>query len=375
MNERDKKQSEDNDYLWDRTGEPDLEIQGLEQVLEEFRATSVVPPLFPRLDPATPRSSWWQAISSNVWAPRFAAATLTLAAITIAFLLSSRAPAPSRDSNGWNVELTETQSDSSGTTGNPKRKTQLQIGEALETDRASKASVSVADIGRIELEPMTRLRLLQSAEGHKRVALDRGTIHATIWAPPGEFVMDTPSAVAVDLGCMYTLHVDETGAGLLRTTLGWVGFQSSGHESFIPAGAAVATYAHTGPGLPYFEDASEAFRSAISQFDSPTEPYEQRATALRVILSEARSRDGLTLWHLLSRVEERDRPSVYDRLDALVPPPHGVTRAGVLHLDRAMLDSWWNALDLGDISLWRRFEQSWTAPGTRLRTDHPIQPK
>jgi hypothetical protein len=375
MNERDKKQTEDNAYLWDRTGEPDPEIQGLEQALEEFRATSVVPPIFPRLDPAPQRTSWWLQISSNVWAPRFAAGTLTLAAITLALLLSSRAPAPSRDNNGWSVELTEAQSDNSPTAANPKRKTQLQIGEALETDRVSTASIAVADIGRIELEPMTRLRLLQSAQGHKRVALDRGTIHATIWAPPGEFVMDTPSAVAVDLGCMYTLHVDETGAGLLRTTLGWVGFQSSGHESFIPAGAAVATYAHTGPGLPYFEDASEAFRSAISQFDSPAAPGAQRATALHVILSEARPRDGLTLWHLVSRVDEIDRPAVYDRLGALVPPPHGVTRAGILHVDRAMLDIWWNALDLGNIGLWRRFEQSWTAPGTRSRTDHEIQPK
>jgi hypothetical protein len=375
MNERDKKQTEDSDYLWDRTGEPDPEIQGLEHVLEEFRATSVIPPAFPRLGPAPQRSSWWRALSSNVWAPRFAAATLTLAAITLAYLLSSRAPAPSHDNNGWSVELTETQSDTSGTTGNPKRKTQLQVGEALETDRVSKASIAVADIGRIELEPMTRLRLLQSAEGHKRVALDRGTIRATIWAPPGEFVMDTPSAVAVDLGCMYTLHVDESGAGLLRTTLGWVGFQSSGHESFIPAGAAVATYAHTGPGLPYFEDASEAFRSAISRFDSPTEPYAQRADALRIILSEARPRDGLTLWHLLSRVDESDHAAVYDRLNALVPPPQSVTRAGILHLDRAMLDAWWNALDLGDIGLWRHFEQSWTAPGTPSKADREIQPK
>ena len=375
MSEQYKKQTEDNDYLWDRTGEPDPEIQRLEQVLEEFRSTSLVPPVFPRLDPAPPRSSWWLAISSNVWAPRFAAATLTLAAITIAFLLSSRAPAPSRDNNGWSVELTETQSDNSPAAANPKIKIQLQIGEALETDRVSTASIAVADIGRIELEPMTRLRLLQSAEGHKRVALDRGTIHATIWAPPGEFVMDTPSAVAVDLGCMYTLHVDESGAGLLRTTLGWVGFQSSGHESFIPAGAAVATYAHTGPGLPYFEDASDAFRSAITQFDSPTRSYEQHATALHVILREARPRDGLTLWHLLCRVDESDRPAVYDRLDALVPSPRAVTRAGILRLDRAMLDSWWNALDLGDISLWRHFEQSWTAPGTPSKVDRESQPK
>jgi hypothetical protein len=44
---------------------------------------------------------------------------------------------------------------------------------------------------------------------HDCLAMDTGnnrrTIHAYIWAPPGEFVVDTPSAVTVDLGCACTL--------------------------------------------------------------------------------------------------------------------------------------------------------------------------
>jgi hypothetical protein len=354
------KKTEQNEYLWDLNGEPDAEIQRLEQALEEFRATSLVPPAFSAINSAHQRSSWWLAITSNAWAPRFAAATLILAAITIALLLSPRESRSSHDDNSWSVELTAAQSDSAHTAGAPKRKAQIQIGEVFETDRTSKANIAVSNIGHLELEPMTRLRLLQSGEARKRVALDHGTIHAVIWAPPGEFVMDTPSAIAVDLGCMYTLHVDEAGSGLLQTTLGWVGFRSKGHESFIPAGAAAAIYAHTGPGLPYFEDASEAFHSAVSQFDSVKESSVQRSTALRVILREARPRDGLTLWHLLSRASEVDRPAVYDRLAALTPPPPDTTREGILHLDPTMLDWWWNALDLGDIGLWRHWERSWT---------------
>ena len=359
MSEQHKQQAGHDEYLWQGSGKPDAEIQRLEQALEEFRATSLVPPAFPVIDYAPGRSAWWLAITSNIWVPRFAAAILTLAAFTIALVLSlSESPSPG--GNGWSVELTEAQADSSLTAGKPKRKMQMQVGEAFETDRISKANIAVADIGRLELEPMTRLRLLQSAAGRKRIALDRGTIHVAIWAPPGEFVVDTPSAVAVDLGCMYTLSIEENGNGLLRTTLGWVGFQSNGHESFIPAGAAAATYAESGPGLPFFEDASGLFRSAISRFDSAKEGSAQRTAAQQVILRLARPRDGLTLWHLLSRVSPVDRQAVYERLSALIPPPAGTTREGILRLDRTMLDSWWNALDFGDIGLWRHWERSWT---------------
>jgi hypothetical protein len=363
MSEQRKTRTEDDGYLWNRTGTPDAEIQRLEQVLAEFRTTNLATPVFPRVDPAPEQSSWWRRITSNVWTPRFAAVTLTFAAVTIALFLSSRESTRSHQITGWNVELADVGPDNSVTAGSLTRKTELRIGEALETDSASRATIAVVDIGRLEVAASTRLRLLQSVEGRKRVALDHGTIQATIWAPPGEFVVDTPSAVAVDLGCMYTLHVDESGSGLLRTTLGWVGFRSTGHESFIPAGAAAAIYSQTGPGLPYFENATDSFRAAISQFDSGSDASAQRATALRIILREARAPDAMTLWHLLARVGEADRPAVYDRLAALVPPPPGVTRENTLRLDRTMLDVWWNALDLGDIGLWRHFEQSWADTG------------
>src|SRR5262249_28669805 len=152
------------------------------------------------------------------------------------------------------------------------------------------------------------------------------------------FVVDTPSATAVDLGCMYTLQVDESGGGLLRTTLGWVGFRSHGRESFIPAGAAAVMRAQSGPGTPYFEDASEGFRATLSEFDTQLDAAGRHA-ALQRILHEARFHDALSLWHLLSRVDEADRGSVLDRLSTLVPPPAGATREGILRLDRGMLDA------------------------------------
>src|SRR5262249_20532858 len=152
----------------------------------------------------------------------------------------------------------------------------LQVGEAVETDADTTATLAAAGVGRLELEPMSRLRLLQSRSGRQQVALDRGTIHATIWAAPGQFVVDTPSAVAVDLGCMYTLQVDESGSGTLRTTLGWVGFHRDNRESFIPAGAACSTRPESGPGTPYFEDASETLRAALARFDATAAESSER---------------------------------------------------------------------------------------------------
>ena len=160
--------------------------------------------------------------------------------------------------------------------------------------------------------------------------------------------------------------MDDSGAGLVRTSLGWVGFKLNGHESFIPAGAACATKPKVGPGTPYFEDAPATFRAALARFDFADSTSQQRAGDLAIVLGESRKRDALTLWHLLTRVEEEQRVPVYDRLASLAPPPAGVTKEGILRLDQPMLDLWWNQLGFDDISVWRHWERSWAGASTTV---------
>jgi hypothetical protein len=357
-NEHDNRVTQD-DYLWDGFGRPDPEIQYMERALGRFRHNRRAP-TFAQIELPARRLRWWSEIATSAWTPRFAAVLLVVSAIGSGLWLARSPSTPVVSRDGWDVEVTSASQHSENGDATAGRNTRLELGESLETDALSKASIAVAEIGRLEVEPMTRLRLLQSGAGRKRIALDRGTIHATIWAPPGQFVVDTASAIAVDLGCMYTLHIDDSGDGILRTTLGWVGFHRNGRESFIPAGAACPTHVQSGPGTPYFEDAPDAFRAALAQLDSVELDRSARKFALDIVLREARARDAFTLWHLLPRVTSAERPAVYDRLAALAPPPAGVTRDGILNLNKNMFDSWWDAFDLGDISLWRHWEQSWT---------------
>src|SRR6266699_3129994 len=289
-----------------------------------------------------------------------AAAVLAIALVT--FLVYGRKTVPVTVA-GWDVSRVAGTPRIGSNVISGKETSRLGVGQILETDHQSRASLRAEDIGQIEVEASTRLRLLTMGAGLKRIALDRGTIHTYIWAVPGQFVVDTPSAVTVDLGCAYTLTVDDSGAGLVRTTLGWVGFKLDGRESFIPAGAACATRPGIGPGTPYFDDASEPFRLALTKLDFDRESPDLEDAQLHIVLSQARPRDALTLWHLLARLSGRDRARVYDRLAALVPPPTGVTRDGVLGGDRRMLDLWWNRLGLGDTLLWRTFERSWPQDG------------
>jgi ferric-dicitrate binding protein FerR (iron transport regulator) len=216
---------------------------------------------------------------------------------------------------------------------------QIRSGETLETDSTSSAQIKIANIGQLTVDPNSKIRLLVTQPDEHRIALDRGRIEARTWAPPRLFIVETPSANAVDLGCRYTLEVEEDGGSLLHVTLGLVALDRGGIETVVPAGAFCRTHSAKGPDTPFFEDSSAEFQAALYKVDSLAEGPE-RTKQLEIVLRESRVRDALSLWHLIPRMDASARGLLYDRLAQLLPPPSGVTRDGIMRLDPAMLDSW-----------------------------------
>jgi anti-sigma factor RsiW len=267
-----------------------------------------------------------------IWAPVAGLLMVTVAAAAIWIYLQSR-------STTWQVMRVA---------GAPKINASLlndtesfAEGQLLETDQTSRATVQIGKIGQVNVEPNTRLRLISTRLTEQRVSLERGKLQATISAPPRIFFVDTPSAQAVDLGCAYTLEVDDQGEGFLQVTAGWVAFVLNGYEAKVPAGAACFTRPGSGPGTPYFVDASPEFQKDLKRFDFDN----GGSPILKSLLSGARARDTLTLFHLLARVGETERSEVYDKLASYTPPPDNVTREGVLQLDGRMLQDYREKLE------------------------------
>jgi hypothetical protein len=269
-----------------------------------------------------------------------ALATIVLIAMLAAFWMRRT---PTQTSPGWNVarldgapRINSTQIGDNGS---------LAVGQWLETDGTSRAKLDVGNIGQVEIDPNTRVRLIETKPTEHRLELARGRMSARIAAPPKLFFVNTPSGVAEDLGCAYTLEVDDGGNSLLRVTTGWVSLQLKDRESRVPAGAACATKPGIGPGTPYFEDSTASFRAALTKVDFESDATD-RNKSLESLLSSARVRDTFTLWNLLGRVDRNDRLRVYERMVELAPPPQGVTREGVLALNQQMLDAWKDKLEL-----------------------------
>jgi glucose/arabinose dehydrogenase len=219
----------------------------------------------------------------------------------------------------------------------------LRPGEELRTGAASDVRLRVGSLGTVRVGPESRVRLLAATRDEQRLALDHGTIEARIVAPARVFLVETKAALAVDLGCAYTLTSDSTGNGLLHVTSGWVELRNGARLTIVPRDAYAVIRAHQGPGTAYGPDATAAMKQALEDYDfsdDRDEGYLVRA----VVAAAVHRSDGVTLLNLLVAAPDSLRPLVYDRLVQLVPPPAGVTRAGALAGERGMLNRWWDDL-------------------------------
>jgi hypothetical protein len=303
------------EYLWNRGGEPDEEIAKLERLLAPLRHREAVPSRRGHY------AAWWLAAAAAVLAGVLAIPFLTRGPLTAWELSSGR---------------------------------RLRAGQWIETAAAAPTKIEAEDTGELSVDPGSRLRLVAAGANQQRFQLERGTIHAFIWAPAGRFVVDTPSAKTIDLGCRYTLQVSGNGVGLLQVEFGWVAFESHGVESFIPEGAACITRPRRGPGTPYFADAPKTLINALESFDTGAE-----ISALDTVVASARPRDALTLWHLLARTHGEQRADVFNRFAALLPLPPEASREAILRGDPKAFDAAWDALNLGNTDWWREWKRQW----------------
>jgi hypothetical protein len=220
----------------------------------------------------------------------------------------------------------------------------LGVGETVTIDPGESLVVRVARIGWMRVEGEARVRLLSTASNRHRVALDEGTLHAGVWAPPGSFGVRTPAGSVLDLGCELVLRVQGQTA-TVEVTSGWVQLENRWGQSIVPAGARATMVPHRIPSVPVFRDAPTGLGSAVAALEREVD-----ADALQRLLGAARDRDVYSLLVLATRQPEA-RDALLRRAAALSSPPPGLLERA-LGGDRLAVWDWIDELPLPPPKRW-----------------------
>ena len=212
----------------------------------------------------------------------------------------------------------------------------LKPGDWLETKDSSRAVLDVPGLGKVTVEPNTRLQIVKSDSNEHRIALDYGTINADINSKPRTFFVDSRSATAVDLGCSYTYTVYKNGDGILYVKQGMVSLESNGRESLVPEGKFCLAKPGIGPGTPFRENTSAALKDALIKYDFEKGGEKEVETIIR----NSRKSDMVTLINLLPRVNNVNKTKLYNHISHYTPPPRHVPKDSIPKMDFKDLNEW-----------------------------------
>lgn len=319
---------EADDYLWDparATREDD--IAALEGVLRTLRFDGQLPDLDVP-EAAAPLLPWRDA-----W-PWLAAAVVLL---VLGGMVWSRDAEPMQaehwslppvptavaQGSGWALSVVGGAPTCDGVVVD--RDTQLRVGTWLETQKDTRALLSVADLGRAEIAENTRLRIVETGPRGHVIELRRGRLDVTLDAPPELVTIRTPYGDVVDLGCAYYVDVGPRSLQL-EVSLGVVAMRRNGLEMRVPADHRIeATIDRVT--LPLARSASPAFAQRVGTRD------------LEDWLTVAQPGDVVTLWNAARR-HPADRARVVQTMQRLgvAAPSSGLPSSD------AELQLWWPAV-------------------------------
>jgi hypothetical protein len=310
---------EPNDYLWDRSGPPDAEVERLEKLLGRYRYRA-------------PESA---SVSGTAARPRpmrrLAVRALVAIAAGLALVAWIAWALHSNRGEGYRV---------TGVEGCDL----VRAGDEISTGAKRGGRVEIGSVGHVELDPDSRLRVVECGRDLHKLYLEQGAVEAHIFTQPRLFQIGSPVGNTIDLGCAYRLQVAQDGReSTLRVTLGQVAFEFDGRELYVPAGAACVSKKDRGPGAPYFEESSkefdaEGYRDALERVEFAEHPDPD---LVKTVLDVDREHT-LSVWHILTsrRAAPELRHAAYERLARSFPKPEWVTEEGLLAGDHRMCDTW-----------------------------------
>ncbi len=310
--------SKPDDYLWDGSGPADPEVQRLEHLLAPLAHDRPLDEL--RLRRRRSRTPWIIG----------AVAALAAAAALVLYLRTSSVSPCGGDIGFAFTARGGTVACDDGSVAHGV----LPVGGVLDTGTAT-ADLTIANIGSAELFPGTRIRLNRSERDRRQeIHLERGGMHAKVTAPPRIFAVTTPGTAVTDLGCEYTIQIDEKGRGSIEVQSGQVELETTAHAVIVaPAGTTARLLEGRAPSVPVAAAASAELRAAVLDHERGL------ASSLERVVRLAGSADAVTLANLVVIVRDSERELVLRRLAEIAPPPEGVTVEAAL-TDPGVLQRW-----------------------------------
>ncbi len=211
-------------------------------------------------------------------------------------------------------------------------------GRIIKTDGSSSVTVMMYELGRLFIDNSSVVSRTNKSD---EIKLDKGQIRKFEGDASDILTIITPLAKFTELykGSAFRLNVDSEGGCKLIVESGWVIISINEFDSYVPKnfGCLITKGKYA---IPYSTGSSPQLINMLENFTGANDPL------VGTILSLITKKESLSLWHIIQLISTENRSTAFDRLNELIPAPPGVTKKGILALNKSMLLDWRQEIEL-----------------------------
>lgn len=215
----------------------------------------------------------------------------------------------------------------------------VKEGQWITTDSVSIAELIIADIGKVTIEPDSKVILVKGADSTQQIFVEYGMVNTENKSGDNRsFKVGIPSAVAENKGGSYSLKIDKNGDGMIVVKSGKVDVLSANKNAIVPAGNIVMTKNGLGVGTPFNEQSSPGFKNALFNFDFGN----CNDACMNVIIKNAKMTDAVSLLNILNggKAVTETKEEIYNKVVTLIPPRAPVHKDSLEFFDEKELEIW-----------------------------------
>lgn len=215
--------------------------------------------------------------------------------------------------------------------------TEIDADQTLNTYDSTNVSVFIPNAGRIDVRSFSSIKVIKGKDSDNVISLLSGKIYGNCKIDDPRLTIKTNTADVEVVAGKFTAEINDYGDLYIVTNNGKLKITTQNRELVLVKDHRCKISSSDIVGIPIHIKTNHQLAEILEQINYD----DKKVNSYGLILQLSSPVDGITLLHLIMKAKSvEERLPLFDRLNELYPLIPGITKEGILKLDKVMLDAW-----------------------------------
>lgn len=214
---------------------------------------------------------------------------------------------------------------------------EIDVDQILNTFDSTKVSVFIPNAGRIDVGSFSSIKVVKGKDSDNIISFISGKIYGNCKIDDPRLTIKTNISEIKVVAGKFISEINDYGELNLITNNGKLKITTPNREFFLVKDHRCKISANGNVGIPIHLKTNHQLAEIFDQISYD----DKKVNNYGLILQLSSPVDGITLLHLIMKAKTiEERLPLYDKLNEFYPIVPGITKEGILNLDKDMLDEW-----------------------------------